>query len=141
MSASYLTVSGDSRLVNQPLLLTTHDWHKYLDEGAEVCAIFLDLKKAFDSVPHRHLLDIIMSQIGIHPVLLRWTCNFLMNRTQRVVLDGHISSDVHAISGVPQGSLLGPLLCLIYTLTVLQMTSCYANQYEQTMTLQTFRKI
>ena len=35
------------------LIATTHDWHKYLDEGAEVSAIFLDLKKAFDSVPHR----------------------------------------------------------------------------------------
>ena len=70
---------------------------------------FFRPQKGFDSVPHRHLLD-NMSQIGIHPVLLRWTCNFLMNQTQRVVLDGHISSDVHAISGVPQGSVLGPLL-------------------------------
>ena len=58
------------------LIATTHDWHKYLDEGAEVCAIFLDLKKAFDAVPHQHLLD-NMSQIGIHPVLLRWTCKEL----------------------------------------------------------------
>ena len=84
----------------------------------EICAVFLDLQKAFDSVPHQNLLH-IMKQMDIHPLLLAWTCSYLTGRSQRVVVDSATSSEVHAKSGVLQGSVhvLGPLLFLIYILT------------------------
>ena len=76
----------------------------------KICVVFLDFQKAFDSVPHRNLH--IMKHIGIHPIILKWTCSYLTYRTQRVVVDVVISSEVHALSGVSQGSVLGPLLFL-----------------------------
>ncbi len=75
-----------------------------------MCAVFFDdLSKAFDSVPHGTLLAKI-EQRGIDPVLTRWIQSYLSERTQAVVLDGAKSNHLPDISGVPQGSILGPLL-------------------------------
>ena len=97
------------------LLSFTHDCQEYLDVGKDVCAVFFDLsiRKAFDSVPHRPLLNKI-SQLGIDPFLVRWIESYLSNRTQSVVLDGVESSPLPGVSGVPQGSILGPMLFLLY---------------------------
>ena len=81
--------------------------------GIEVCVIFLYLKKAFDSVPHRDLLTVV-ENTGLYPILLQWICSYLTARSQRVVVDGVSSSKVLAVSGVPQGSVLGPLLFKLY---------------------------
>ena len=89
----------------------THTWHKSLEAGMEICAVFLDLQKAFDSVSHQNLLQ-IMKQMGIYPLLLAWTCSYLTGRSQRVVVDSATSSEVHAKSGVPQGSVAVALLDL-----------------------------
>jgi len=75
--------------------------------------IFLDFSKAFDLVPHRRLL-LKLEHIGVRGTLLHWVRGFLSNREQRVIIDGQMSDWAQVTSGVPQGSILGPLLFLIY---------------------------
>ena len=86
---------------------------KALDEGKEVCAVFCDVSKAFDRVWHKGLLFKLKS-VGINGTLLQWFTDYLKDRKQRVVLPG-VSSDWCFIkAGVPQGSILGPLLFLVF---------------------------
>ena len=84
-----------------------------IDNGRYGCGIFIDLKKAFDTVNHRILLS-KLEHYGIRGALLKWFESYLTNRTQYVFLNG-VSSDTMPMScGVPQGSVLGPLLFLLY---------------------------
>ena len=90
-----------------------HQWHLYLEDHREVYATFLDLKKAFDNVPHR-LLSNKLSDIGLHNHITHWICSYLTDRRQEVVLNGHSSTSCDVMSGVPYGSVLGPLLFVLY---------------------------
>ena len=102
---------GDS-CINQ-LLAITHEIYKSFDACLDVRAVFLDISKAFDKVWHQSFLY-ELKQNGISGNLLETLTDFLKDRKQRVALNGQNSSWANVEDGVPQGSILGRLLFLIY---------------------------
>ena len=102
---------GDSAVFQ--LVDLCHTFSKAVDDGKEVRVIFCDISKAFDRVWHRGLL-FKLRRMGIGGNLLGWFKSYLENRTQRVALEGCYSGYTNINAGVPQGSILGPLLFLIY---------------------------
>ena len=94
------------------MLCFLEDVTKWLDEGSPVDIIYLDLKKAFDKVPHH----------GIGNGMINWIEKWLIDRRQRVVVDGEVTNWKAVLSGVPQGSVLGPILFLIYISMIWMMT-------------------
>ena len=95
------------------LLETVNDWAKVLQCRDSCHCLLLDYAKAFDSVPHQRLL-LKLQSLGVHDQLLKWICSFLTTRSQRVVINGQFSEWLSVDSGVPQGSILGPLLFILY---------------------------
>ena len=95
------------------LLSCYNDWCLTRNSSKVSDVIFLDLSKAFDSVPHERLL-LKLNRYGIDGQLHLWFRNFLTNRKQRVLIRGSYSDWSPVISGVPQGSILGPVMFLIY---------------------------
>jgi hypothetical protein len=98
---------------NTQLLSFFSDITDILDNKGESDIIYFDLSKAFDSVPHPPTLAKLKS-FGINDMLFTWFSDYLSNRRQRVVIDGKTSGWLPVTSGVPQGSILGPLMFLLY---------------------------
>ena len=95
------------------LLKLLSDWMTAIDKGCYVGAVFLDLRKAFDTVNHWLLLD-NLREVGVNSRSLCWFQNYLADRKQSVMLGNVMSSFKQITCGVPQGSILGPLLFSIY---------------------------
>ena len=95
------------------LLLTMNDFARGLEDKNQTDIIFLDFTKAIDKVSHQGLLRKAY-YYGIRGHTFKWIERFLDNRSKQVVIDGYFSFDAKITSGVPQGSVLGPLLFLMY---------------------------
>ena len=95
--------------------LTTfvHKLSQNLDQRKQTDVIILNFSKAFDKVSHKHLA-LKLKYYGINKIVLGWINSFLTSRTQRVILDGATSDKIQVTSGVPQRSVLGPILFLLY---------------------------
>ena len=98
---------------NHALLGIIENIKEKMDRNLFSCGVFIDLEKAFDTVNHKILVE-KLEFYGIRGLCNQWFVSYLSNRKQQVKLDGTKSSFLDITCGVPQGSILGPLLFLIY---------------------------
>ena len=112
------------------LLITTDEFIENFESKTQTDVVVLDFSKAFDFVPHQCLLH-KLDHYGIRGTTLNWIQNFPTNRTQKVVVDGSSSESARVRSGVPQGTVLRPLLFLSYINDLPSMVSSQVRQADQ----------
>ena len=115
INAQYCFPSG--RSLNLQLLKVIDEFTRAMDKHEIVDVIYLDFNKVFDSVPHKRLIG-VLKQYGVIGRTLNWITDFLSRGQQRVVFNDSISSWQPVKSGIPQSSVLGPVLFLIYINTM-----------------------
>ena len=114
------------------LLVAFEDWTAAVDLGYSVDVIYLDYSKAFDSMPHLRLTEKLKGY-GIGGNLLMWLKSFLHGRSQRIVLNGIQSQWSEVTSGVPQGSVLRPLLFVLYINDIAEIVQCNVDVLLMTL--------
>ena len=118
------------------LLKVLNDLLLAVDNGDEAVLLLLDFSAAFDTLDHTVLLQRLAKDYSITGTVLQWIDSYLQDRTQRVIINGTSSAPFSLNCGVPQGSVVGPLLFLLYTGPLARIiTSHQGVNYTMRMTL------
>ena len=120
--------------INQ-LLKIVHQIYQDINDGKDTCKVFLEVSKAFDKVWHEGLTFKI-KQMGITGCLFEWLKSYISQRYQNVVLNGMESHLCFLEAGVPQGSILGPLLFLIFINDIVDEMECLVNLFADDISVQ-----
>ena len=123
----------ERRSTDHAILDIVNKIQSYMDKGMFSCGVFIDLQKGFDTVDHAILLQKLF-HYGVCGIVNDWFSSYLINRVQTTQIGSHVSEKQNMLCGVLQGSVLGPLLFLIYVMIYIKHQANW-NSFYSRMTL------